>query len=92
MQPEWSDAQGDHIVKKVRYRGYVIHASPWQLAESEEWTIDLTISKDHGHAHAEKQFSANNTFKSEEEAVNRCIDFGKQIIDGESPTCTVTDL
>jgi hypothetical protein len=54
--------------------------------------MELMISKDHGHSHVERQFSAGNTFKTEEEAVSHCINFGKNIIDGQSSSCTVTDL
>ncbi len=77
---------------KVKYKGYVVHAAPKQLIDSGEWNMELMISKDHGHSRAERQFSAGNTFKTEKEAVSHCINFGKNIIDGKSASCTVTDL
>lgn len=79
-------------MKEVRYKGYVIKPIPQQLADSDRGNMNLTISKDHRHSVVETQFSAANTFATEEEANEHCINFGKQIIDGKSKTCTVDDL
>ena len=39
-----------------------------------------------------KPFSASNTFDTEEEAREHCLDFARKIIDGENPEFTGADL
>jgi hypothetical protein len=79
-------------MEKITYKGYLIHPTPQQVRTSGEWTINLCISKDSGGSVTEKIFSDGNTFKTEKEAIQHCIDFGRQIIDGDSENCTVADL
>ena len=79
-------------MKKIPYKGYLIHPAPLQVTASGEWTIELYISKDRGDSVTERKFSAGNTSKTKKEAIQHCIRFGKQIIDGESKNCTVADL
>jgi hypothetical protein len=77
---------------KIPYKGYLIHPTPFQLTTSGEWTIELCISKHRDDSVTERKISAGNTFKTEKEAIQHCINFGKQIIDGESEDCSVADL
>lgn len=76
----------------IPYKGYVIRPTPSRLADTGEWTVELYIAKDNGSEIKERQFSAGNKFKTQGEAVQQCINFGKQIIDGKSENCTVVDL
>ena len=76
----------------VPYKGYQIKPAPMKLLESGEWTTDLYIGIDKKYEYVERRFSAANTFKTEEEAIGHCINFGKQIIDGKYADCTVADL
>jgi hypothetical protein len=54
--------------------------------------MELCISKHTGDKVTEKKFYTNNTFKTEEEAIQNSINFARQIIEGKSDNCTVTDL
>jgi len=74
------------------YNGYEIHAAPYQLADTGEWTINIYIFRDHGSRLRSRQFSAGNCFESRDEAVAHCFNFGKQIIDGNSENFTVEGL
>ncbi len=74
------------------YKGYEIRPTPDFLTESEEWSIKLQILIDKGYEVIERSFSATGTYKSKEEAIKHCINFGRQIIDGNVKGCTVTDL
>ena len=74
------------------YKGYLVQAEPYQLADSGEWTINISIRHDTGSAVNIRNFSAANTFKTKKEAIQHCINFGRQIIDGKFEDCTVTDL
>lgn len=76
----------------VTYKGYIIEAAPYQLSNSMEWTIGIYIRRDTGDKITSRNFSAANTFKTKEEAIQHCIDFGKRVIDGEIENCTVSDL
>lgn len=79
-------------MKAVPYKGYVIEATPYQLSDSMEWTINIYIRRDTGEQITFRNFSATNTFKTKDEAIQHCIDFGRRIIDGEISNCTVSDL
>ena len=85
-------AQEETKMDSVSYKGYLIQAAPYQLADSGEWTINISIWHDTGSAINIRNFSAANTFKTKEEAFQHCINFGRQIIDGKFENCTVTDL
>lgn len=76
----------------VAYKEFEIKASPHQLAESGEWSLNIYITHHKGGETLEKNFSAANTFKTREEAISHCYNFGRQIIDGQAPGCTVADL
>ena len=76
----------------LSYKDYEIHAAPYQLAATGEWTINIHISHDHGNEIRSRQFSAGDCFKTHDEAVVHCFNFGKQIIDGKSENCTVDGL
>lgn len=76
----------------LSYKGYEIHAAPYQLADTGEWTVNIHIFHDHGAEIRSRQFSAGNCFKTREEAVAHCFNFGRQIIDGKSENCTVDGL
>jgi hypothetical protein len=75
----------------VRYNGHLIQAASYQLKDSGEWTINLTIYRDMGNIKG-KQFSAANTLKIKAEAISHCIEFGKLIIDGKYENYSLEDL
>jgi|CXWL01.1.fsa_nt_gi hypothetical protein len=77
---------------RTSYKGYEIKAVPDQLADSQEWTVNIVILKHRGGQVASRQFSASHAFKTRQEAIQHCFAFGQQIIDGKSENCTVADL
>ena len=74
------------------YKGYVIRAVPYELADSGEWTVTIHIEKHTGDQVASRPFSASNRFKTRQEAIQHCFAFGQQIIDGRVASCTIADL
>ncbi len=74
------------------YKGYEIRATPLQLPESGEWTLDIEIVRHTGDAVNLRSFSAQNEFWTREEAIVRCFAFGRRIIDGKVKDLTVVDL
>jgi hypothetical protein len=79
-------------MEEIPYKGYLIEATPDQLADLMKWTLHLYIFRHSGGGVRSKDFSARNIFDTEEEAAAACVDFGKRIIDGEIEGCTVDDL
>ena len=77
---------------RIVYKGYQIEAVPFQLAESGEWTVNIHILRDKGYEINVRSYSAGNRFKSEDEAIRHCLDFGKRIIDGQIENLSVDDL
>ncbi len=76
------------MTHRVPYKGYIIEAHPHQLADGGRWSLDVTIERHEADQVTERPFSAANLFDIEEEAVQHCINFGRQIIDGHVPGCT----
>ena len=79
-------------MKSMEYKGYEIQAVPNQLADSGEWTIDITIARDTRNNKKYRKFGSGNRYKTDDEAIQHCFDFGKQIIDRKIKGCSVVDL
>lgn len=76
----------------ANYKGYQIHATPYQLADTGEWKINLHIVVQRNDEIKSREFGAGNRYKTREEAVRYCFNFGKQIIDSQVAKCPVADL
>ncbi len=76
----------------VPYKQFTIRPAPHQLADSLEWQINVYIVRHTGDKTVERNFSAANTFKTEDEAIAHCIDFARQIIDGHAKGMSVSDM
>lgn len=82
----------EKTMNNIVYKGYIIMPAPHQLQDSGEWTINLYIAIEKGNERVERGFNAVNTYKNKDEAIQHCIIFSKQIIDGQVKNCTVEDL
>lgn len=91
-EPSMIEQPQEAKMDSLFYKGYRIQAAPYQLADSGEFTVNISIWHNTGRAVNIRNFSAANTFKTKEEAIQHCINFGRQIIDGKFENCTVTDL
>ncbi len=78
-------------MERVRYKKFIIDAQPEHL-EGNKWSLNLYIERHTGSDVRERHFFARKTFDTEEMALAHCIDFGRQIIDGKYPNCSVSDL
>lgn len=76
----------------IEYNGYEIQSSPYQLAESKNWTINIYIIKHRGSLVASKNFSSANSFPTRGETVKYCFDLGMKIIDGKIKNFSVEEL
>ncbi len=80
------------VMDVMKYKEFEIKATPYQLAESGDWSLNIYITHHKGGETREKNFSAANTFKTRDEAVTHCLNFGRKIIDGEVQGCDVAGL
>ena len=92
FSPEKCAVSEESEAPTVTYKGYEIRATPLQLPESGEWTLDIEIVRYTGDAVNLRPFIARNMFPTQEEAIVRCFAFGKRIIDGKVEGRTVVDL
>ncbi len=97
----WLGALTEETLAKVRelgsspevvYEGYRVRPTPKQLRDTLEWTLEVHIARDRGRELREQLCSARNSFKTRDEAVARGIQFGRDIIDGKVPGCSVAAL
>ena len=76
----------------VLYSCFEIWAHPDQLVDSDEWSVNIDISRHSEGPKVWRHFSSKNTFKTCEKAIHYCFDFGRQIIDSKIDGCSVSDL
>jgi hypothetical protein len=76
----------------IGYKGYEIRAVPYQLADSDDWTLDILIVRDTGTEVKHRKFGGSNRYKTKDEALQHSFNLGKQIIDGKVKDCTVVDF
>lgn len=72
----------------IRYKGFNILALPYQLHDSQRWTVDLEIRRN-GRS---RPFSLGERYRTEQEADARCAGLGRRIIDGRVPGWSVDNL
>jgi hypothetical protein len=75
-------------VNSVTYRGWTITPRTFQIHGSGKWTLDLLIAS----RIRQRAFSCPRTFRTEQAAIRGCHAFGRRIIDGLEPFCSVEDL
>lgn len=69
----------------VHYKGFAIVPAPYQGQEHAGWNLNVYIRQrcDLSGQITETIFDANDAFSTREQAVDSCIQFGKNIIDGD---------
>jgi hypothetical protein len=72
----------------ISYKAFQIRARPYQLHLTHEWAVELEISRG-GHV---RLFGTQRHFATEREALDWSYQFGREIIDGKLPLCSVDHL
>jgi hypothetical protein len=72
---------------RAPYKGYVIDARPHQLAADGRWSRDIYIERHDSEGVKVNHYMGAVTFETKDEAIQQCIGFGVQIIDGTYPGC-----
>jgi hypothetical protein len=73
------------MTNEIEYKGFIIEAHPQQLVDTGWWTTYGQIYRHSGSRTFSTDFYASPTYKTREEAIIGCLEFGKRIIDGEFP-------
>ena len=68
--------------EQIEYNGHVIEPRTRLSDDPRGWTLDVRITPIGGDARA-RRCHAPNIYASEELAVARCLEFGRQIVDGK---------
>ena len=71
-----------------RYKGFEILPRTRRRSDTGRWTTQTYLF----HLNTVQRFSCSNTFSTREEAIARCVDFGRRIIDGEVASLADCDL
>ena len=74
-------------MERVQYRDYVIEANPHELHDDGRWSMDIVLERHDGSGIEVRPYTGANTFATKEEAIRHCINFGRQIIDGQIRGC-----
>lgn len=72
----------------LRYKGFNILVRPYQLYESQRWTVELEIHRNGRR----RPFSLAERYRTEQEASTRCSVLARRIIDGVVPGWSVEQL
>jgi hypothetical protein len=67
----------------IEYNGYVIEPATRLKEKQECWTLEVRISPANGESRT-RRCHASNTYPTKEKAVERCFEFGRQIVDGRA--------
>lgn len=66
----------------IEYNGFVIEPATRLRGKPPAWTLEVHITPK-GRRLGTRRCRANNTYASEELAVERCLEFGRRIVDGK---------
>jgi hypothetical protein len=75
-------------LNSLTYRGWTITPRTFEIHGSREWTLDLVIR----YRTKRRAFSGPKKFPTEQAAIRGCHAFGRRIIDGHVPYCSLEDL
>jgi hypothetical protein len=76
------------VSDSLSYGDFTITPRTFQIRGTGQWTLDLVIA----HRAKVRAFSGQKTFPTQEAAIRGCHAFGRRIIEGRVPYCSVADL
>jgi hypothetical protein len=69
--------------RRIEYNGYVIEPTSRLNNDPHGWTLEVRITPTDGSA-AARRCRAPNTYPTQELAVERCLQFGRRVVDGKA--------
>jgi hypothetical protein len=73
----------------IDYEGYTIAAKPSRVEDSDRWSAVLTITRGSGEDQESWLVSASDIYESRKDALARCFDFARELIDREMKGCSL---
>lgn len=70
------------MTSRIEYNGYVIEPMPRHKPREDRWSLEVRITPA-GRRTGIRRCRAPNTYSTEARAIARCLDFGRQIVDGK---------
>lgn len=70
------------MTNRIEYQGYVIEPATRQRQKPAGWTLQVRITPA-GRRTGTRRCRASNIYPTQEIAIQRCLEFGRQIIDGK---------
>jgi len=83
FKPRTPNKKGSIDMNTTDYKGYEIEANPDKLRDKEGWAVNFTIWKHHSSSSANKNFPRAEICKTEKEAISKCFEIGKWIIEND---------
>jgi hypothetical protein len=69
--------------ERIEYNGYVIEPTTRLKDDPYGWTLEVRITPADGSTVA-RRCRAPNTYPTQELAVERCLQFGRRVVDGKA--------
>jgi hypothetical protein len=66
----------------IEYNGYMIEPATRQRRRPAGWTLQVRITPV-GRRTGTRRCRASNVYATQEQAIERCYEFGRQIVDGK---------
>jgi hypothetical protein len=70
------------MISRIEYNGFVIESNTQLKHEPAGWTLEVHITPA-GRVTGTRRCRAPNTYPTEAVAVERCLEFGRRIVDGK---------
>lgn len=68
---------------RIEYNGYVIEPTTRLKDEPQGWTLEVRLTPTDGRTEP-RRCRAPNTYPTKELAVERCLAFGRRVVDGKA--------
>lgn len=70
------------MTRSIEYHGYLIEPTTRLRKQPSGWTLEVRITRA-GRRTGARRCRAANLYATEDLAVSRCLEFGRQIVDGK---------
>jgi len=68
--------------ESITYNGHILTPASKRRGKPPTWTLEVHISTE-GRRVGVRRCRAGNKYATEEEAISRCYEFGRRIVDGK---------
>lgn len=66
----------------IEYNGFLLRPAPRQVEDPAGWSLEVHITPANGEG-KRRRCRGRNVYPTRERAEDRCVEFGRQIVDGK---------